>query len=362
MFPTPQTLGSDTASALRLCVAPTQADQPPAPTPHLLIPCVTSTDDACQAQRPTLALPHLQRLLALPSHRTHTVHAAPGTDPELTLTPPHEWALAMALGLLPPDRDTHPTLSDGQLPWAAWAAQAQMATPHSAAAWFTPCHQEVGAGQVTLHTPDRLALSDAHSQALVASLQPLAADDGLRLTWVAADRWLAEGDVLTDLPTASLDRVVGRHIGPWLSTGPQAAGLRRLQSEAQMLFYTHPANDGREAQGLAPINAFWISGSGVCPDQARRQAPELVLVDALRAPALQGDWATWQQAWQALDADVLPAWLAHAQQGLPMRLTLCGDRASLSLTWAPRSQWQTIAQRFLSFFGTQRLSVFDLKL
>lgn len=361
MFPTPQKLGSDTASALGRCAAPAQAGQPPSPTPHLLIPFADSTDEGCQALRPTLALPHLQRLLALASHRQHTVCASPGTDAELSLTPPHEWALAQALGLV--DAATASGgVADGQLPWAAWAAHAQLASPDTAAAWFTPCHQEVGAGQVTLHTPDRLALSDAHSQALMAALQPLAAEDGIALSWVAADRWLAQGPVFADLPSASLDRVVGRHIGPWLGTGPQAAGLRRLQSEAQMLFYTHPAHDERVAQHLPPINAFWVSGSGVCPAHARHQAPELVLADALRTPALQGDWASWQQAWQTLDAEVLPAWLAHAQRGLPLRLTLCGDRASLTLNWAPRRPWQVAGQRFLSFFATQRLSVFDLKL
>lgn len=328
------------------------------PIPHLLIPFATSTDEGCQALRPTLALPHLQRLLALASHRQHTVCAPPGTDAELSLTPPHEWALAQALGLV--DAATASGgVADGQLPWAA---HAQLASPDTAAAWFTPCHQEVGAGQVTLHTPDQLALSDAHSQALMAALQPLAAEDGIALSWVAADRWLAQGPVFADLPSASLDRVVGRHIGPWLGTGPQAAGLRRLQSEAQMLFYTHPAHDERVAQHLPPINAFWVSGSGVCPAHARHQAPELVLADALRTPALQGDWASWQQAWQTLDAEVLPAWLAHAQRGLPLRLTLCGDRASLTLNWAPRRPWQVAGQRFLSFFATQSLSVFDLKL
>jgi hypothetical protein len=323
--------------------------------PHLVLPFASSSDEACQARLPTLALPHLTQLLALAGQQRSVQHAPPGDDPELTLTPPHEWVLAQALGLV--DATTAGQgAADGQLPWAAHTAHHLLATPQTPAAWFIPCHQEVGTGQVTLHPPATLTLSDAHSQALMAALQPLALEDGIALHWVAADRWLAQGPVFADLPSASLDRVAGRSIAGWLSTGPAAAGLRRLQSEAQMLYYNHPANDEREAQRLAPINAFWISGSGACPPTARHTAPELVVLDHLRQPALQGDWARWQQAWQSLDAQVLPAWLAHARRGQALRLTLCGERTSLQLDCAPRSAWQGLQHKISNIFGTYRTS------
>jgi hypothetical protein len=310
--------------------------------PHLVVPWATASDDRCLALLPRLQLPHLQRLLALGPQISHESEA-PATDAAHTLTPPHERVLARELGL---------SAADGQLAWAAFHAPCE-----GPAAWFTPCHQEVGTGQVTLQDPDALALEEAHSRALLAALQPLAEEDGIALSWQTPTRWLARGPVFEGLATASLDRVVGRSLAPWLPMGAAAAPLRRLQSEAQMLFYTHPAHDERVAQRLLPVNAFWISGSGSCPPSARTWPPELQVNDALRTPALHGNWLAWQAVWQQLDATVLPAWLAQAETGRPAQITLCGERQATTLTWTPRSPWQHLTHKISSFFGTHRLTV-----
>lgn len=321
---------------------PSATPAPPAPPvdAHLLLPFAAALDEGCQHLLPQLVLPHLTRLLALgPSV---SPEAPAPTDGELALTPPHERAHAALLGLSAPD---------GQVPWAAWSTQSPQA-----AAWFSPCHQEVGNGHVTLHDPQALGLSEAHSRALLAALQPWALEDGIALSWQAPDRWLAQGPVFEGLATASLDRVVGRSIAPWLPMAPAAAPLRRLQNEAQMLFYTHPAHDERVAAGLAPVNAFWISGSGACPPNAQPSAVPVTVDTRLRTPALRGDWAAWQQAWHQLDAEVLPTWLARAQAGERVRLTLCGERGFTTLAWGPRSAWQRLRTQISSLFGTQRFT------
>jgi hypothetical protein len=313
------------------------------PTPsgnHLLLAFAAALDEGCQSLLPGLALPNLTRLLALAP--TVTPEAPTHTDGELTLTPPHERAHAALLGLNAPD---------GQVPWAAWDTRSPQA-----AAWFTPCHQEVGNGHVTLHDPQALGLSEAHSRALLAALQPWAQEDGITLTWHANDRWLAQGAVFEGLATASLDRVVGRSIAPWLPMAPAAAPLRRLQNEAQMLFYTHPAHDERAAAGLAPVNAFWISGSGACATASVGEAVNVTTDTRLRTHGLRGDWAAWQQAWQQLDAEVLPTWLARAQAGEPVHLTLCGERGFTTLAWGTRSPWQRFATKISNAFGTQRFT------
>jgi hypothetical protein len=311
------------------------------PPTHLLLPFAAALDEGCQHLLPQLVLPHLTRLLAL--RPTVTPETPAPADGERTLTPPHERAHAALLGLSAPD---------GQVPWAAWSTQSPQA-----AAWFSPCHQEVGNGHVTLHDPQALGLSEAHSRALLAALQPWAQEDGIALTWCAPDRWLAQGPAFEGLATASLDRVVGRSIAPWLPMAPAAAPLRRLQNEAQMLFYTHPAYDERVATGLAPVNAFWISGSGACPTSGSSTPATGVTTDTrLRAPALRGDWTAWQQAWQQLDAEVLPAWLARAQAGERVQLTLCGERGFTTLAWGPRSAWQRLRTQISSLFGTQRFT------
>lgn len=280
---------------------------------HLLLPCAAASDPACQALLPQLHLPHLTQLLA----RLHPKPVQPGTD--FSLTPPHERALAQALGWA--------NLPDGALPWSAWHA----GISGTACAWFIPCHWNAGMEQVTVLPPDSLALSETHSRALLQALAPFALEDGITLVYEQASRWRAEGQPLASLRCASLDRVAHRRADAWLLDGQQSPGARlllRLQNEAQMLFYTHPANDERTAQGLPLVNGFWISGAGVWQGQAHTPPTQ---DDTLRQAALRGDWAAWRDAWQTLDTTLLRDWLERAQdrgdQSDPLTLTLCGESA-----------------------------------
>lgn len=277
-------------------------------THHLLLPYASASDPACQALLPQLNLPHLQQLLA----RLHPQALQVGDD--FSLTPPHEHALAHAL-----DWVDQP---DGALPWAAWHAGRSGA----ACAWFTPCHWNVGMEQVTVLPPDSLALSETHSRTLLQALAPFAQEDGLTLVYEHPGRWRAEGAPLADLRCASLDRVAHRRADAWLLDGQQSPAARlllRLQNEAQMLFYTHATNDERAAQGLPPINGFWISGAGLWDGQAQIPPTQ---DDTLRQAALRGDWGAWRDAWQALDATLMRDWLQRAEQGATVQITLCGER------------------------------------
>ena len=130
----------------------------PAPH-HLLIPYAASRAPGAQEALKGLALPHLDRLLA----RLSTADASPGE--ETSLTPPHERALAQALGL---------GTEDGLIPWAAWHRLQQGQPPGEApgnAAWafITPCQWQVTTDNITLHDPAHLGLDEAASRELLAS-------------------------------------------------------------------------------------------------------------------------------------------------------------------------------------------------
>lgn len=298
---------------------------------HLIVPYAATSahlpgpDHAAPALPP---LPGLSRLLALlePLGRD--------AGDEYSLSPPHERAWARALGL---------PSGDGAIPWAAW----QAGVTHCACAWFSPCHWQAGMDQVTLQPADGLELSEADSRALLEALRPWAEEDGLTLHFENATRWRAEGEVFADLACASLDRVAHRRVDLWLPDArrqPRARALLRLQSEAQMLFYSHPVNDERAARGLALINGFWISGGGVWDGQAISQpAPELD--QRLRQPALRGDLAGWGRAWEQIDQSAIAALLERTQAGEPVQLTLCGERHAQ--TWAspdrPSGLWSRLA-------------------
>jgi hypothetical protein len=288
------------------------------PASHWLVPWAFPGDGF---QPP--ALPHLDALLA------QLREAARDADDGLSLSPPHERALARARGL---------PLRDGALPWAALHSD----RPELAQAWVHPVHLQVGTGQVSLQTAEQAGDFGAEaSRALFEAFAPLCAEDGVTLHFDSPTRWRAQGERLAQLACASLDRVSGRSLAGWLPQGPQAPWLQRLMNEAQMLFYTHRVNDQREAARLLPINGVWFSAPGaVAPGTVPAPAPHID--ERLRAPALAGDAPSWARAFTELDAGLFPDLLQRVRRGEPVALTLCGERAALSLCSARPSFTQKL--------------------
>lgn len=305
-------------------------------THHLLLPYAAASAPECQALLPQLVLPHLQALLVLLAEQP----ADRGDDHRLS--PPHERARARALGL---------PVNDGQIPWAA----AQSETPGVPQAWFSLCHYQVGMDQVTLLPGAQLALEAAESRALFEAFAPLCAEDGITLRWDSPTEWHASGEPLRGLVCASLDRVSGRGVEAWLAESPaHPAGarlLKRLQSEAQMLFYTHPAHDARTARGLLPVNGFWVHGAGAL-DGAPPAGDAPPVPDTLRQAALRTDWAAWQAAWADLDRQPIAGLLAAARRGEPVTLTLCGERHARTWTSTPAGALARLGRLIQHLFGT----------
>jgi hypothetical protein len=131
--------------------------------------------------------------------------------------------------------------------------------------------------------------------------------------------------------------------------------LKRLQSEAQMLFYTHPAHDARTAAGLLPVNGFWVHGAGALDAPLALGEPPH-MPDNLRQAALRNDWAAWQAAWTSLDAGEIAALLAAAQRGEPVTLTLCGERHARTWTTAPASALARLGRTLKNLFGHAPIS------
>jgi hypothetical protein len=278
---------------------------------QLLIPFASTLAEGCVHTIGDLQLPALSRLLArlVPAERL-------GSD-EASLTPPHERALAQALGW---------QARDGCLPWATRLARQDSVADLGDGAWglLTPVHWTVSNEGVALVDPDALTLGEAESRALLEAVRDLFESEGWRLAYSAPLRWYASHDLLRDLPCASIDRVIGRLVDAWMRPGPGLAFVRRLQSEVQMRLYDAPVNTEREARGALAVNSFWLSGCGVAQSESPGAAP--VVDDRLRAAALAQDWAAWAEAWRALDAGPVAELLQRASRGEPVALTLCGER------------------------------------
>ena len=302
---------------------------------HLLVPFASDRSEACQHVLRDLALPNLERLLALltPDGRDEGDAGS--------FSPPHERALAAAWRWRG---------GDGLLPFAAHAAAGDgIATGNQAWALLTPSHWQLGRDDVTMLDPALLELAEAESRALFASAGELLASEGFAVAWGATDRWYAARDDLQALASASLDRVIGRNVDRWLrasasgradEAGAIASLVRRLQSEAQIVFHSHAVNEAREERGALTANSFWLSGCGRRQPADAAQAPEVAAT--LRAPLLHADWAAWAEAWRALDGAEIARLLAAVRRGEAVTLTLCGERTAARYSLAPRSLWQRL--------------------
>lgn len=301
-------------------------------------------------------LPHLRRLLSrlAPMPRCEASADAPEAA--------HEQALAQLLGLSA--SPAAPT------PWATLHAHALglSGAGTSAWAWLSLCHWQAGMDHVFMHDPGTLALDAAEVRALGAAIEPLLAGNGLRLhplsdvwpndspaavspLWRSAidavrprgALWLVEGELLRERAFASVARVAGADVRPWLPRGRSDA-VARLYSELQMALYAQPVNDAR-AQARQPLaNAVWLSAAGAL--EQLPAAPTLQIHDRVAEAAHSRDAAALQSAWAALDAGPLAALVAALDRGEAVQLTLCGARA-----------WQRFGPRRLGL-GQRLLNVF----
>jgi hypothetical protein len=86
-----------------------------------------------------------------------------------------------------------------------------------------------------------------------------------------------------------------------------------------------------------------------------------VVVSDLRQSALQQDLIGWLEAWQHVDAHVIPPMLAHVAAGEPQRLVLCGEHEFHVYDSAAPSLWQRVLTRFTPTSLDTVLAVAPLK-
>ncbi len=261
---------------------------------HFLIPFASSLDPACQAAIKMLQLPNLTRFLK------QADIARTDQGDEFDFIPPHERAIAASV---------RAELVDAPL------------------VVVTPCQWSVGIDNIRMDNPDDLQLTDAESRALFATVQPYFSEDGIELTYDSPLRWLAQSQTLQGLALASLDRVIGRNVDVWQPQSSASKAIRRLQNEMQMLLYTHPLNEAREARGLPTVNSFWLSRSVAASENVN-----LIVDNSLREPAMRGDWNEWSHAWETISKKLPQAQPSAGQYSKGLQVILCGERHSICLT------------------------------
>ena len=239
----------------------------------------------------------------------------------------HETAWAQALGW---------EVADGLVPLAADAARSQglQCPAHHGWAFIDAVNWHISQGQVNLTVPKHITADE--SDALLLALQTFLAQDDIHLHAWQPGRWLAHSPLFKDLPTVSLDRVIGQRIDPWFEhdsiaeQNPVQRQLRRLQNEIQMLFYTHAVNDSRETA----LNSVWFSGTGdLAKDPHASAKPAVLLNDDLREAWLSQTPDVFIPAFNAVLRDLIVPALRRQEPVL-----LCEPARSVLLQ-APASGW-----------------------
>ncbi|HET7670740.1 MAG TPA: hypothetical protein VFK84_10055 [Burkholderiales bacterium] len=87
----------------------------------------------------------------------------------------------------------------------------------------------------------------------------------LALRMVEPERWAARlaEEMAVDAPSPL--EIAGRDVDLGRPAGADAARSHKLMNEAQMVLHSHPVNEAREKQGLAPVNSIWLWGAGRPP-------------------------------------------------------------------------------------------------
>ena len=278
------------------------------------------------AHLPALARPQaarLPRLAALLRHMRVQAHHWLDEDAPLT---PLELAQALAHGL--------PGATDALacIPWAAF----ESGTVGTPCAWLTPCQWLLGMDHALLADPAGLMLAPDQAHVLRQAVAPLLAEAGLVLLDDPVPRtpylrWLAQGEPLRHLPSCTLARARQQRLTPRLLPRWPAA-LMRLQSEIQMLLQAHPLNAEREAAGLPPVNALWMSGAGVLDEPALPQADVRVFT-ALQDLPPDASGPEMGAGLQELDAAC--AALLHRPGA---RLSFCAPDVCLTLVQPPAAR------------------------
>jgi hypothetical protein len=216
----------------------------------------------------------------------------------------------------------HALIADGGIPDDAWWLRAD------------PCSLRLNRETAVPLDAAMFEITRDEADTLAGHLNRQLEGRGLVVHALQPERWYLRSDAPLGAAATPLAAARGKPIDVHPGAGGDEARLHALANELQMLLHDHPVNEARERRGAPPINAVWLWGGGrherttLRPFQrVRTQDPlaaglalgsgaavlplpedagrwlrasgndglELIVLDALRAPAAYGDAATWRE-------------------------------------------------------------------
>lgn len=180
--------------------------------------------------------------------------------------------------------------------------------------------------------------------------------------------WVVRIAAEPEISTTPLSLAAGQHIDPLLPAGRDAMQWRRLLNEVQMLLFSHPVNQAREARGAPVINSVWLWGGGRLPESgqstrtvlcdqpdwralaghagARTGAPPekwgndlaadaLIIVDAPHRHLRRGDFESWLAAMRNFEQNWLVPLLASGRS-----FELADPQQGVKFVWRSVYRWK----------------------
>ena len=133
-----------------------------------------------------------------------------------------------------------------------------------------PVYQQMDINHATVADQSLLNLSAEDSATLIADLNAQFVRDGLTFESEHPLRWYCLFDQPLAIKAVSLSDATGRDASLCRPTGDDARHWRRLLAEIEMILYSHPVNQQREARGELPVNSLWLWGAGAMPERCER--------------------------------------------------------------------------------------------
>jgi hypothetical protein len=212
-----------------------------------------------------------------------------------------------------------------------------------------PCWVQAEMNGARLLACGQLGLSMEEAEALAAPLRPVFDDAGMRLEVTAPDRWqlqLAPGTPVPDF--AAPEQALGEDLFQHLPQGAEGRRWRVLINEVQVLLHQHPANAGRRARGLPPVNSLWLWGGGRLPSRVAATHAAVIgedpLLVALAAragvPVTPRTHASVLGAAVGTLVDLQDLPVAEIEQGWWPAIDALLRRQSVQLSFASGERWR----------------------
>jgi len=130
-----------------------------------------------------------------------------------------------------------------------------------------PVYQQMDINHATLADQSLLNLTAEDSTAIIDTLNRQFSSDGLVFSSKHPLRWYCQFDKALAIETVSLSSATGRDVSLCRPGGADSRRWRTLLAEIEMILFSHPVNQQREARGELPINSLWLWGGGRLPDK-----------------------------------------------------------------------------------------------